>query len=139
MKRKLTNDKLGGTPLPVRGPPDEVDNLQSFLTICDRSDQSLDHQSPLPCLVTYYCHSPHSLGPLESLKPYETHQTWSICAPPLMADQWRSLHCPMYSQRNPGSPTRKTRNPPGILVIPAPAIVHQMVHSWLFFLQWDSW
>ena len=28
---------------------------------------------------------------------------------------WRSLHCPMYSWRNPGSPTRKTRNPPGIV------------------------
>jgi len=27
----------------------------------------------------------------------------------------RSLHCPTYSWRNPGSPTRKTRNPPGIL------------------------
>ena len=27
----------------------------------------------------------------------------------------RTFHCPTYSGRNPGSPARKTRNPPGIL------------------------
>jgi hypothetical protein len=49
-----------------------------------------------------------------------------------------SLHSPTYSWRIPGLPGRTTRNPPGILVILPTAIVHQMFHSWLFFLQGDS-
>jgi hypothetical protein len=51
---------------------------QSLLVTC----QSPDHQSPLPCLATSYHHSSHSLGPWDSLKLYETLQTWSIHAPP---------------------------------------------------------
>jgi hypothetical protein len=51
------------------------------------------------------------------------------------AEKGSSLHSPKYSWRIPGLPGRTTRNPPGILVILPTAIVHQMFHSWLFFLQ----
>ncbi len=49
-----------------------------------------------------------------------------------------SLHCPTYSWRNPDNPTRKTRNPPGIL--PQPLSTKWLLISGKFLEEsWRNW